>query len=390
MASMRKRASKLKALDLFAGCGGLSVGLEQAGIGVVAANEIWDEAAASHIANHPECRMVVGDVTVDAVKADILEAAKVGIDLLVGGPPCQAYSLSGRRDATDPRGKLFEDYVDIVAKLRPRLFMMENVKGLLSMMHDREDLAPKAQRELVELRAAEAALPTKYTRDVEDREALAEGRKKASALRTAMKEYQEPVSTMIIRRFSRLGYSVDFRVLNAADYGVPQRRERVIFIGAQKGQQLKFPSATHSSNHGADLFGKALEPWRTVRQTIDDLKDAPESEALHHLYPSHSAKFLAKIRSTPIGKSVFASYSDAFFRCPPDEPSRTVKENHNGVFVHYDRDRVMTPRELARLQSFPDEFRFVGKKSNVLKQIGNAVPVGLGAALGRAALEMVG
>src|SRR5688572_8510130 len=112
---MAKKARRLRALDLFAGCGGLSIGLEQAGIDVVAANEIWDEAAATHVVNHPGCRMVVGDVTADAVKKDILEASREGIDLLVGGPPCQAYSLSGRRDATDPRGKLFEDYVDLVA-----------------------------------------------------------------------------------------------------------------------------------------------------------------------------------------------------------------------------------------------------------------------------------
>lgn len=387
---MPKKSRSLRALDLFAGCGGLSIGLEQAGIKVIAANEIWDEAAATHIVNHPGCQMVLGDVTNDQVKQNIFEAAQDGIDLLVGGPPCQAYSLSGRRDATDPRGKLFEDYVDIVAKLRPRLFMMENVKGLLSMMHDREDLSAKASKELGRLRKAESELPTKYTRNAEDREALAEGRKKASALRAAMKEYQEPVSTMIVRRFAALGYNVEFRVLNAANYGVPQRRERVIFIGAQGGTTLHFPEITHSDEPEADLFGRMLAPWKTVRETIDDLKDAPENDALHHLYPVHSPKFLAKIRSTPIGKSVFASYSDAFFRCPPDEPSRTVKENHNGVFVHYDRDRVMTPRELARLQSFPDEFRFVGKKSNVLKQVGNAVPVGLGKALGRAALEMAG
>jgi DNA (cytosine-5)-methyltransferase 1 len=383
-------AKRIRALDLFAGCGGLSKGLELAGVSVVAANEIWSDAAASHRRNHERTAMVEGDITDARVRASIISTLAGAVDVIVGGPPCQAYSLSGRRDATDPRGRLFNDYVDLVRTLQPSVFVMENVKGILSMTHDQENLSTTALKKLGDLRAQIDDLPDKYTRDLADKERLAEGRARRSALLREMKEFQEPVITMITRSFERLGFDVKFQILNAADFGVPQRRERVVIIGHHRSSPI-FPVPTHSRREAAtDLFGERAQTWTTVREAIDDLKDAPENKEAHHVYPFHSPQFLQKIHRTPIGSSVFASYSDAFFRCPPDEPSRTVKENHNGVFVHYEKDRVMTPRELARLQSFDDGFLFCGKKSSVLKQLGNAVPVGLGRAIGGAILEMAG
>ena len=114
-----------------------------------------------------------------------------------------------------------------------------------------------------------------------------------------------------------------------------------------------------------------------------------EDPSINHVFTSHGKEFLEKIKKTPIGKNVFGNYSDAFFRCPPNEPSRTVKENHGGVFIHYSQNRVMTPRELARLQSFPDDYIFKGSKSSILKQIGNAVPVKLAEAIANSVKEMM-
>ena len=121
-----------------------------------------------------------------------------------------------------------------------------------------------------------------------------------------------------------------------------------------------------------------------MREAIDDLKDKKEDyEDLQQIYTSHNDAFIEKIKNTSIGKSVNPKYTEAFFRCNPDEPSNTVKENHGGVFVHYEKNRVMTPRELARLQSFPDDFKFKGTKSNILVQLGNAVPCGLSHAIAK-------
>jgi site-specific DNA-cytosine methylase len=283
---------------------------------------------------------------------------------------------------------LFEHYVDLVEKLAPRAFVMENVKGLLTMLVDREDLSKAEAREVAKLRLKQDALPDKYTRNSRlSRETLEAGRAERARLKRLIQPFQEAVPGVIKRRFESLGYHTEMQVLNSADFGVPQRRERVVFIGLRSGKPA-FPAPTHAESTNGDLFA-ALAPWRTVREAIDDLAEAPEDELRHHIRTTHSGTFLAKIKKTPVGRSVFESYSDAFFRLQPDQPSRTVKENHNSVFVHYSQPRVMTPRELARLQDFSDDYLFFGTKASVLKQIGNAVPVGLGTALGRSLKAML-
>ena len=126
------------------------------------------------------------------------------------------------------------------------------------------------------------------------------------------------------------------------------------------------------------MFKSNLSNWVTVKDAIDDLKNRPEDIAFNHIFTKNGKDFQRKLKKTPVGKTVYGGFSDAYFRCPPNEPSRTVKENHGGVFIHYEKDRFMTPRELARLQSFKDDFIFKGTKSQILVQIGNAVPPKLG------------
>lgn len=393
--------NKINVLDLFAGCGGLSKGFENAGFNIIAANDDWKPAAETHIANHPNSKFFLGDITKEDIKKEIIDfCKKKGCDVVVGGPPCQAYSMAGLRDLNDPRGKLFEDYVEIVTKLQPKIFVMENVKGILTMKHYRDNLSKEEKQELSKfmkldkekadlllLRKQSKNNPERFKFTKDDEKKLEQLKEEVKNVRKQIDNLFELVTDKIKKRFKKIGYDVDFSVLNSADFGVPQKRERVIFIGKKEDGPVTFPEPTHSMNSKENLSNwtkrMKIKPWKTVKEAIGDLETLEENHTINHVFTSHNDDFTKKIKNTPIGKSVFGNYSDAFFKAPPNEPSRTVKENHGGVFVHYSKDRVMTPRELARLQSFPDDFVFMGSKSTILKQIGNAVPVGLAEAIGK-------
>lgn len=379
-----------KVLDLFAGCGGLSKGFELVGFNIVAGNDILDHAGETYKRNHPNTKFFLGDITNEEMKKQIISYMKEkGCDVIIGGPPCQAYSMAGLRDPNDPRGRLFEEYVEIVKELQPKIFVMENVKGILTIKHDRDNLTDEEKKELEELRDAEKERadllllrkqhknnPEKYKYTEADEKRLEEIKDEVKRLKNHLGDFQEKVTDKIIKRFNDLGYDVKFKLLNSANYGVPQKRERVIFIGKKKNGKITHPEPTHSENGE-----NGLKKWVSVKEAIGDLEDKKEDINFNHIMTSHSEEFTEKINNTPIGKSVFGNYSDAFFKAYPDQPSRTVKENHGGVFVHYKHNRVMTPRELARLQSFPDDFIFEGSKNKQLVQIGNAVPVGLAKAI---------
>jgi len=389
---------ELRVLDLFAGCGGLSKGFELAGFKIIAANDILEHVSRTYTRNHPQARFFLGDITNEKIKQDIINyCKKKGCNVIIGGPPCQAYSMAGLRDPNDPRGKLFEDYVEIVDKFRPKIFVMENVKGILTMKQDRDDLNDEQKKKLRELRELErekASLlllrkqsknnPEKFKFTEKEKERLEKIKRKVREYRVNLGHFQELVTDKIKRRFKEIGYDVEFKTLNSADYGVPQKRERVIFIGKQEDGPVTFPKPTHSRD-GKD----GLKKWKTVKEAIEDLENKKEDREFNHILTSHSKEFLEKIRNTPIGKSVYGNYSDAFFKCFPDQTSKTVKENHGGVFVHYKNERVMTPRELARLQSFPDDFIFEGSKSQQLVQIGNAVPVEMARVIGEHVIRLI-
>jgi DNA (cytosine-5)-methyltransferase 1 len=387
----------MNVLELFAGCGGLGYGFQQNGFNMVCANELEKVIASTYSRNNKKTQMVVGDITDPAVKDKILSAFKqvnqgnptkqvpVQCDVIIGGPPCVAYSMSGHRNSRDPRGQLFQDYVYMVQQLQPSVFIMENVKGILTMQHDKSDLTKDEQ-----------ILADKYYL-IENQKLLLEQEKKhagedrVTAIKIEIEglkkqlarinpTFRIPVYQKIIQTFASIGYNVHHKLLNSADYGVPQKRERVIFIGVKQGQPLiDFPLPTHHKDGGTG----GLLPWVSVKTAIDDLKNLPETPGLNQVYTHHSDDFIEKIKKTACGTSVNPKYTEAFFRCHPDQPSNTVKENHGGVFVHYEKNRVMTPRELARLQSFPDDFIFEGTKSNILVQLGNAVPCGLSNAIAK-------
>jgi DNA (cytosine-5)-methyltransferase 1 len=332
------RPAPIPVLDLFAGCGGMSLGLEQAGgFEIVAACE-WDPQypaiAETYRRKHPKTRLVEGDITKEETKRAIAHSfLRRRCEVVAGGPPCVCDSTSGRRRADDPRGLLHEDYLDIVQRLKPDVAVMERVLGSL------------------------------HRRKGED----------------------VPVTERIVGELGRLGYRVEHRVLNAADYGVPQARRRVIVIAAKLGIPVIFPPPTHSEH--ASLFNDET-PWITVGDAMDDFLGLPEDPERWHVFAKHGVPFATKIARTPCGESACpGKFGDAFVRNHSDRPARTVRTN--GAVVHHGYHRTLTPRELARLQSFPDSFDFVGTVTAVRRMIGNAVPPRLAKAVALSVREML-
>jgi DNA (cytosine-5)-methyltransferase 1 len=179
------------------------------------------------------------------------------------------------------------------------------------------------------------------------------------------------VERKIISDFREAGYEMNVTTLRAANYFVPQKRDRVIFIGNRIGATNYHPQPLLSPDR-----------YISTGEAIGDLITHPVDEAFNHLPTKHSPEMEARISAVPEGQSLYKGYSDAWKKCPWDEASCTIKENHGGVNLHPKLPRVLTAREMARLQSFPDDFIFEGKKNKQLVQIGNAVPPLLAKAIG--------
>ncbi|MFS4417077.1 DNA cytosine methyltransferase [Maribacter sp. 2307ULW6-5] len=298
--------------DLFCGAGGMAMGFEMAGFEPVGALDWFKEAGMTYRHNfkHPH---VEGDITSKQTKAQFIATVRQQLrgrelTVLSGGFPCQGFSMSGSRIVEDPRNSLYQDMLEIIAELNPKFIVGENVKGLRSMLKGR----------------------------VEDK----------------IKEDME-----------ELGYEVNVTVLNSADYYVPQKRERVIFI-ANRVNRL--------NHHPAPLLEEGS--YVTTREAIEDLMDLEDNKEFNHVRTRHREEMKQRLAAVPEGKSLYDNYSDSWKKCPWNEASCTIKENHGGVNIHPVVPRVITVREMARLQSFPDHFIFKGSKAKQMVQIGNAVP----------------
>lgn len=314
--------SELTFVDLFCGAGGLSKGLEMAGLQGICGLDWFDEAGMTYARNfhHP---FVNGDIKLPETKAAFYSAVEAELrgrelDIVAGGFPCQGFSMAGNRIVDDPRNSLYLEMLEIVDRLRPKFVICENVKGLRSMLGGK-------------------------------------------------------VEEKILSDFKSIGYDMSVATLCAADYYTPQKRERVIFIGNRIG----------AVNYHPKPILKPSE-YRTTGSAIADLMDHPEDAAFNHLPTRHSPEMRERIIACPEGQSLYKGYSDAWKKCPWNEASCTIKENHGGVNLHPRLPRVLTAREMARLQSFPDDFIFEGPKNKQLVQIGNAVPCLLGKAIGLA------
>ncbi|OYR57510.1 DNA cytosine methyltransferase [Halorubrum halodurans] len=337
--------------SFFAGCGGLDLGFERAGFDVVLASDQWEPAAETYRRNRPDVRFLEADVR--ELDDDDLERAlrETGhgvedVDVVIGGPPCQGFSrLNNERIELDEmekdrRNTLFEEFLRMVTVLDPQLVLMENVRDLIN-------------RETSDGR---------YVKD------------------------------LIVREFESEGYDCEYRVLEAERYGVPQKRRRLFFVGTNRDVPIRFPEPTTPA-----------EPsWRTAGEALADVDD----DLPNMRYADTGERTLERIRHVPPGgyyrdlpdrlktkkyrcdcadtdacphePEIVKRYGTYLRRLHPEEPSLTVSTN---VFIHPTADRYLTPREMARLQTFPDEFAFEGTKTEVLQQIGNAVPVGLAEAL---------
>ncbi len=309
------RANGMNFVDLFSGAGGFSQGLRQAGFTPVASVELIEIASATHCRNFPECKHFSGDIK-NFNPSEWLEGKSV--HLVAGGPPCQGFSVAGKRDPNDPRNVLFRQYVRIVAELRPWYFVMENVPGILTM--------------------------------------------KNGAVRYA-----------IVEAFEEIGYKTSVAVLESADYRVPQIRPRAIFVANRFGLPNPFPKPQ-------------LRPdeYVPIESAISDLPEYTPIPEINHEWTKHSKNFMDRISKVPAGGSLYETYFDAFKRQYPGLPSMTVKENHGGTHIHPHLNRVISAREMARLQTFPDSFIFEGPMKKAMWQIGNAIPPRLAECIGLA------
>jgi DNA (cytosine-5)-methyltransferase 1 len=359
----------LTVIDLFCGAGGLSDGFRQAGFDVLAGQDFDDQAGATFAETHHEANFIGGPIQ-DVTPQRLLKAAGVKrgeIDVIVGGPPCQGYSVyNHQRGETDPRAGLFREYLRIVEGIQPRWLVMENVTGITS---------------------------------------IAGG----------------GIVDEIRKEMRKLGYRVEMQVLRSEDFGVPQERRRVFFIATRTDAPILFPEPTH---------GPGLLPFVTVWDAISDLpvlkngdNAGPRSYAKKPqnayqailrgdrvLVENHSASRLARIneermRHIPPGgswrdiprdllpagmlKAKRSDHTKRYGRPRKTDLACTILTKcdvHWGAYIHPVQDRSFTVREAARLQSFPDSFVFQGSRTEQYVQVGNAVPPLLGKRVAEALL----
>jgi DNA (cytosine-5)-methyltransferase 1 len=357
------------AIDLFCGAGGLSEGFRQAGFHVLAGNDFDQSAGRTYERTHKEAKFLPGPIQ-NIGAADLLRAAglKPGeLDVLIGGPPCQAYSIyNHQRGLHDDRANLFREYLRIVEGIQPKWVVVENVTGILSI----------ANGTIVDTIKAE---------------------------------------------FRRLGYRVEHATLKAEDYGVPQERRRVFFIGTRTDAPIVFPEKTH---------GPSLKPYTSIWDAIGDLPSVENGEdpgliryesspsgwfqqyargnavwVENHTAPKLGQINLERIKHIPQGgswrdipfellpagmqRAKRSDHTKRYGRMKPDGLSCTVLTKcdiHWGAYIHPNQERAITVREAARIQSFPDWFVFEGSKTDQYVQVGNAVPPLLGRRVAEALL----
>ncbi|PRT36577.1 DNA cytosine methyltransferase [Bacillus wiedmannii] len=336
---------KLNVLDLFCGCGGLSQGFLDAGYNVVLGVDFDQAALETYKYNHKESEALLADLSADSAMEEI--ANKIGdknIDVIIGGPPCQGFSLTGSRDINDTRNTLYLAVVKAVRKFKPKVFLIENVPGIATL-------------------------------------------------------YGGKVKQQIVNTFEDMGYNVSVspKPLLAADFGVPQMRKRMFFVGFQRELgNFKFPNPTHDigdyvtcEDAISDLpgreedFGQEVDEYSMDPQSLYQEYMRASSEKLYNhvstRHTDHVKWVISQVpeggnhKDLPPGVGDSRKFNEAWTRYHSQKPSRTIDTGHRNHF-HYKYNRVPTIRENARLQSFRDDFIFLGTKTQQNRQVGNAVP----------------
>lgn len=333
-------------IDLFCGCGGLSKGFEMAGFNTVLAIDFWKDAVETFNNNHKNKVAICDDVS--KISNDFLDdfTKKNKITGIIGGPPCQGYSTVGKRDINDDRNYLYLQYCRIVEKVKPEFFVLENVKGLLTLNNG------------------------KFKED-------------------------------IVERFTKLGYIVDYKILNSADYGVPQNRNRVFFVGI-KNKKFKFPKEKLKKVTTYEAISDLTsyeDKYTTSAQTSYQKNMRGNNKQLkNNEFTVHTEKTIDVISKIPDGGKItdlpkefweIRKYNKAFQRMNSKLQSNTIDTGHRNYF-HYSENRIPTVRESARIQSFPDNFIFYGSRTSQYKQVGNAVPPLLANAIAIEIMKQIG
>lgn len=334
-----EKENSLSALSLFSGCGGFSLGFSAAGFTVKGFLELEEDLRNIYKLNFPHSLELGDDITKIDERSLLQFSEKLGkIDVIIGGPPCQGFSLSGKRNVDDPRNTLFKHYLRFVDALRPKMAVLENVRLLTSMKNTAGGL----------------------------------------------------VRNEICDEFRRHGYNIQYYEINAKDYGVPQHRERVLFIALRKDIEHlpSLPEQTHSKC--SDMFTKA-SPYRTFADACSDLpfvESGERSEDHLHEAVKHPAHVIEWLWNVPEGCSAHdnedpskrppSGYNTTYKRQVWSEPAATVQTTFGMISgcrnVHPIATRSLTIREAARIQSFPDSYRFTGTLGSIRTGIGNAVP----------------
>ncbi|MEO6361418.1 MAG: DNA cytosine methyltransferase [Sphingomicrobium sp.] len=319
-----------RVLSFFTGCGGLDLGFEQAGFETIYATDIDRDSCETlglNVGRHFNANMKIERADITALNPRSLPQ---NIDLVIGGPPCQSFSASGRRAGgaagrLDQRGRLFEAYCSIIEEVRPKAFLFENVRGILA------------------------------TNKGEDWKAIVEA-------------------------FGRLGYTISYRLLDALDYGVPQQRERMFLVGHQLDHSFLFPEPTHGPDSRSGF------PHVSAAQAFVGIDEAEKTDLLKlvggkysHLLPlvPPGQNYLHFTAKRGYSRPIFAyrsRFSDFLYKADPNAPVKTIIASpgkYTGP-LHWD-NRYFSVREYMRLQGFPDDFSFSGKRADVIRQIGNSV-----------------
>lgn len=343
----------MNVIDLFSGAGGLSYGFERAGYNVLLGIDNDAKALETFELNHNGAKSICGDITQITYKDDVKPLiGDKKIDVIIGGPPCQGMSLSGPRKFDDPRNRLYLSYIRLVQEIQPKAFVIENVPGLVGL-------------------------------------------------------FGGQIKDSIIEKFTSMGYTITYKILCASDYGVPQNRKRVVFVG-MRDKTFEYPEPLEKKvtcsmalsdlpalidELGAEVSDYATEPQNEYQQ----LMRTRSSVVNNHVAASHSEKVKKIISLVPDG----GNYKDlpeefinsrnfhvAWTRFASNKPAPTIDTGHRHHF-HYKYNRVPTVRECARLQSFPDDFVFLGNKTQQFRQVGNAVPPLLAETIAEALLKQL-
>lgn len=352
----------MNAISLFSGAMGLDLGIEKAGFQIRVCNEI-DPVFCETIKLNTKTPVICGDIN-NVSAEDLLKEGnlkKEEVDLIFGGPPCQAFSTAGARRALgDTRGNAILSFLRLVKDIRPKTFLLENVRGLL---YAKIDFVPEGFDE------------KKYLHILG---------KKGGLIYFLHKE------------FSELGYDVSFALFDSANYGVPQKRERILMFGSQLGQQIQLPVPTHSKD------GIVGRKWISLKEALSGLEE--EKMEYIELREKHK-EFLKKLKAGQYWKhltiedqqrALGGAYklqggkTGFFRRLAWEKPSPTILTSPimpATMLCHPDRLRPLSIQEYTRIQQFPDNWKFSGKLVQKYKQVGNAVPVGLGYAAGKALMS---